>query len=92
METADVSRKFAWRRGVITLLLIPPACIAAYSLGGLVAGPRSFPPRSPAVGGLHVDAENLDLGEVWETPEHVVVVPVRNVGSTPVTVAGFATT
>ncbi|HET6572018.1 MAG TPA: DUF1573 domain-containing protein [Fimbriiglobus sp.] len=87
----DVSRKPGWRQQVITLILIPPACYAAYWLGTLVAGPGSVPTQLPNVGGLHIDAKYLDLGEVWETPEHVAVVPVQNVSSAPITVAEFAT-
>lgn len=80
-----------WWQQFITLILVPPACIAAYWLGTLVTGPSPEPTPLPSVGGLHIDAKDLDLGEIWETPEHAVVVPVRNVGSTPVTVAEFAT-
>jgi hypothetical protein len=34
----------------------------------------------------------LDLGEVWESPNHTVTVPIRNGGPHPVTITEFAST
>ena len=82
----------AWRR-VLTLLLIPPACLAAWYLGMVVAGltPRPAYTALPTINGLQADPKALDLGEVWETPKHTVVVPIKNAGGESRTITDFGT-
>jgi uncharacterized protein DUF1573 len=41
------------------------------------------------VNGLYIDPRSLDLGEVWETPEHVAQVSVKNVSAEPRTIIRF---
>jgi hypothetical protein len=70
------------------------ACGAAYYLGAVAADtvtPRPVPdPPAVVVNGLAIDPAALALGEVWETPRHVVTIPVRNVSGQARTVREFA--
>jgi len=84
-----------WLRRVVTLVLIPPACIGAYYVGQLLAVNRSAPgadltpPQSGPV--LYVAPESLALGEVWESAEHAVKLVIENWGNQPTDITDIGT-
>jgi hypothetical protein len=81
-----------WTQRVLLLFLVPLACVAGYYLGTL-ASAALIPARSsldgPVINGLHIEPPSLDLGEIWETPEHVARVTIKNVSAEPRTIVRF---
>ncbi|MBX9623358.1 MAG: hypothetical protein K2X82_06050 [Gemmataceae bacterium] len=80
-------------RGVGLVAVAGLACAAAFYLGSLASDavtpkPVAGPP-AVVVNGLAVDAADLALGEVWETPHFVARIRVRNVAAEPRTVTGW---
>lgn len=82
------------RRWLITVLVAIPACYAAYS-AGIALGPQSPAHQSTSapsaeaprqINGLVIAAADLDFGEVWEDPDFVRTLTVRNTGSRSVDV------
>ncbi len=82
----------SWIRRFVPLLLVPVVCAVGYYLG-MLASAAVAPAKSSLDGfvlnGLHIDSQSLDLGEIWETPEHVARVTVKNVSSEPRTIIRF---
>jgi hypothetical protein len=80
-------------RTVKQLLLILAVVLLAAGTGigtGRVLRDRSDTPVRPAEPSLHIPAECLDFGEVWETERFEWMIPVENRGSEPVAVGGVA--
>lgn len=70
-------------------------CLLAYLLGNLAASGlrRQIQPEPiPTVNGLFIDPKQLDLGEVWATPNHSFTLNVQNLAGSPRTITRFQTT
>ncbi|HTU92028.1 MAG TPA: DUF1573 domain-containing protein [Gemmataceae bacterium] len=84
-----------WKHWAVFMVLVPTASLAAYHLGSLVAVRiKAEEEREPlgTVNGLYVEPMSLDLGEVWETPQHTFRLTIRNVGRESRTITRFQTT
>lgn len=84
-----------WKHWAVFLLIAPAASLAAYHLGSLAAvGLKQQEQRAalPAVNGLYIEPQTLDMGEVWETPRHTFRLTIRNVGRSARTISRFQTT
>lgn len=84
-----------WKHWIVFLLITPTACLAAYHFGSLAALELKQRERRvplPAVNGLYIEPQSLDLGEVWETPRHTFRLTIQNIGSVARTITRFQTT
>ena len=84
------------RRGLLAVLFLVVLCPVAFIVGTFAAGalgsrPMAAPIPVPTVRGLAIDPKQLDLGEVWETPEHTAMVRLRNSSAESRTITSFAT-
>lgn len=57
---------------------------------GLRQQEQRTPP--PTVRGLYIEPQTLDLGEVWETPQHTFRLTIQNFGKAAQLISGFQTT
>ncbi len=73
-----------WSQWLFRLISIPLVCVGGYFLAILASSVRT-PVQSrldgPIVNGLHIDPHALELGEIWETPEHLARVTIKNVSA-----------
>lgn len=70
-------------------------CLLAYFLGTIVAkGARQpiLPDPLPTFNGLFIDPKQLDLGEIWATPNHTFSLTIQNLANSPRTITRFQTT
>lgn len=65
--------------------------VGTFAAGEFGARPRTIPVPVQTVRGLMIEPGHLDLGEVWETPEHVATVRIRNGGSESQSITSFVT-
>ena len=74
------------RSYAVKALLIAATCFGAYDAGKTLGGkPRGHggqvavvDPLENSVGGLYIEPSSLAIGEVWESPEHVVPLAIVN--------------
>jgi hypothetical protein len=84
-----------WKHWFFFLLVAPAASLAAYHLGSLTAfglkqKEQSF--SAATINGLYIQPQSLDLGEVWETPDHSFRLTIQNVGKQTRSISRFQTT
>lgn len=88
-----------WHSLAFKALLIALTCFGAYFAGKNLGGkPRGDGDRvatadhlENTVGGLYIEASSLAIGEVWESPEHVVPLTLSNRSDRTIHVAKFMT-
>ena len=75
-----------------TLLLVAVLCVATAAIGGSVTArwrntrpTTTKKPDQQSV--LSINPRDLNLGEVWETDQFELVLPIRNTAATPVRIA-----
>jgi len=84
-----------WVQRLLLFLALPCVAFAGYSLAVLTAprlDPASAQPQVLTVNGLFIEPASLDLGELWESPRHVVVLKVANLSGEKKVIAGFEKT
>jgi hypothetical protein len=87
----------SWRSMLLTTLVAVPACVAAYAVGLLIA--EQLPKRGnhlaasppPPRAGLFIDPAELNLGEVWESPDFTTTVRLQNTSNHDIAVSKFST-
>jgi Protein of unknown function (DUF1573) len=92
-KSGGESRPRRWKYASLSSILVLLACIAGYYLGSLaVAGlpQRSVQLKLETVNGLAIDPDSLDLGEVWETPNHSLTLKVQNVSNEVRSIINFS--
>ena len=84
---------YSLRRFLLAVVLVVGACSIAVTGGALTArrSQRSPPPEShsPEQPALHIAPEYLDFGEVWETDDFALVIPIHNRSNTPLRLTGW---
>lgn len=93
---ANPTRTHSRRSVLLTILVATPVCLAAYfigsSLGELPAKHNSPVADSPvAPAGLFIDPRELNLGEVWESPDFTATVRLQNTSDQDIAVSKFST-
>lgn len=84
-----------WKHWTVFGLIASSASLMAYHLGSLAAIElRQHEQRKPlpTVNGLYIEPQALDIGEVWETPQHTFRLTIQNAGGVPRTITRFQTT
>lgn len=81
-----------WRRTALSSILVLIGCLGGYYMGAFAAGltQGSVQPKLDAVSGLAIDPRSLDLGELWETPNHTLTLEMRNVSAEERTIVDFS--
>lgn len=84
-----------WKHWFFFLLVAPAASLAAYHLGSLTAlglGQKEQSSPLATINGLYIEPQALDLGEVWETPDHTFRLTIQNAGKVVRSISRFQTT
>jgi hypothetical protein len=90
-----VRRPARWKQWAVFVFIAPAVSLAAYHFGSLTALElRNHEQRAPlpTVNSLYVEPQSLDIGEIWETRQHVFHVTIQNLGRAARTISRFQTT